>query len=167
MTEWHCTVGGQKYGPVGEDELRAWATEGRLKPTDMVWTEGMAEWAPAASVGGLFAATAAPVGPAQTITSFARPHRGGGILALGIISIVLALSMWCSIAGLICGVIALTMSKKDMPLLQAGQMDPRGLGVTQAGRICGIIGTALSGVMLAIFLIYVIVMAGFIGRHMR
>ena len=35
--------------------LRQWAAEGRVKPTDQVWSEGMANWAAADSVEGLFA----------------------------------------------------------------------------------------------------------------
>jgi len=124
----------------------------------------MSEWAPASSVGGLF--QSAPAGPAgaspqpAAAYTYARPHRGGAILALGIVSIVVALTLWCSLAGLICGIIALNMSKKDLPLLQAGQMDPRGLGITQAGRICGIVGTILSSLMLVLLLVYVIFIVG-------
>ena len=55
MRQWHCYVGGQQYGPITEDVLREWARTGRLSPTDNVWTEGMADWAPASTVGGLFA----------------------------------------------------------------------------------------------------------------
>ena len=44
----------RQYGPVEEDVLRQWAREGRLRPTDSVWTEGWAEWAPASGVPGLF-----------------------------------------------------------------------------------------------------------------
>lgn len=163
MVEWHCSVGGQQYGPVGDDELRAWAAEGRLKPTDLVWTEGMAEWAPAGSVGGLFAATASPVAAAQTITSFAQPHRGGAILALGIISIVVGFV--CAPAGLVCGVIAWVMGNKDMPRIRSGRMDPSGEGITQGGRICGIIGTIISILML-LYWLYLIAMWARIMRQL-
>ena len=40
-------VGGKRYGPISEEELRRWVAEGRVRPNDPVWTEGMAEWAPA------------------------------------------------------------------------------------------------------------------------
>ncbi|MBS3821938.1 MAG: DUF4339 domain-containing protein, partial [Phycisphaerae bacterium] len=50
MTEWHCYVDGQQYGPISEDELREWMASGRVKPTDMVWTEGMADWQPAGGI---------------------------------------------------------------------------------------------------------------------
>ncbi len=56
MSQWHCTAGGNKYGPVELDVLRQWLTEGRVKPTDLVWTEGMADWQQASGVTELQAA---------------------------------------------------------------------------------------------------------------
>lgn len=41
MKQWHCSIGGQQYGPVSEEDLRSWAVTGRIKPTDYVWSEGM------------------------------------------------------------------------------------------------------------------------------
>ncbi|MDY7010858.1 MAG: DUF975 family protein [Planctomycetota bacterium] len=54
MRQWYCFVGGRQYGPVSEDELRGWIQQGRVRPADMVWTEGMGQWAAAGSVPGLF-----------------------------------------------------------------------------------------------------------------
>ncbi len=55
MGQWHCLIGGQQYGPVSEEDLRAWIRQGRVRPADMVWSDGMADWVPAGSVPGLFA----------------------------------------------------------------------------------------------------------------
>ena len=63
MAQWHCTIGGRQYGPVEEDVLRQWAREGRVRPTDSVWTEGWAEWVPAGNVPGLFDGAAPPPPP--------------------------------------------------------------------------------------------------------
>ncbi|HYV36526.1 MAG TPA: hypothetical protein VE988_12515 [Gemmataceae bacterium] len=60
------------------------------------------------------------------------PHRGGMILTLGILGLA------------VCGIfapIAWIMGNSDMVEIRAGRMDPEGEGLTQAGKICGIIGT--------------------------
>ncbi|MCD4699190.1 MAG: DUF975 family protein [Phycisphaerae bacterium] len=54
MRQWYCFIGGQQYGPVSEDDLRAWIRQGRVRQGDQVWTEGMGQWAAAGSVPGLF-----------------------------------------------------------------------------------------------------------------
>jgi hypothetical protein len=66
------------------------------------------------------------------------PHRGGVILTFGILSLV------CGCMGIIFGPAAWTMANADMAEIHAGRMDPEGESLTQAGRICGIIGTAIS-----------------------
>jgi hypothetical protein len=54
-TEWHYTLNGQPVAdPVNAAQLKQLASSGKLKPTDLVWQDGMLEWAPAASVKGLF-----------------------------------------------------------------------------------------------------------------
>jgi len=63
------------------------------------------------------------------------PHRGSTILTLGILSLV--------VCGVILGPIAWAMGTTDMAEIRAGRMDPDGEGTTNAGRICGIIGTFL------------------------
>jgi uncharacterized membrane protein len=50
MSQWHCAINGKKYGPVSEDDLKQWITQNRLDSSDLVWTEGMAEWLAAGSV---------------------------------------------------------------------------------------------------------------------
>ncbi len=75
MKEWYCYVGGRRYGPISEDVLRQWAAEGRLRPTDQVWTEGMAEWAPARTVEGIFPPGA--VGPPSFNRLLSSPPPGG------------------------------------------------------------------------------------------
>jgi hypothetical protein len=53
--EWHYTLNGQPAAaPVTAPQLKQLAASGQLKPTDLVWQDGMLEWAPAGSVKGLF-----------------------------------------------------------------------------------------------------------------
>jgi uncharacterized membrane protein len=47
MQKWYCHIGGQRYGPAGEDTLRTWIQEGRLAGEHLIWSEGMPEWTPA------------------------------------------------------------------------------------------------------------------------
>jgi hypothetical protein len=63
-----------------------------------------------------------------------KPHRGTLILVLGILGLI------------ICGplaIVAWILGANDLKEMDAGMMDPAGRGNTQAGKICGIIGTIL------------------------
>ena len=51
---WYYAHGNKQLGPVSSAELKHLATIGELLPDDLVWREGLAEWAPARSVRGLF-----------------------------------------------------------------------------------------------------------------
>jgi hypothetical protein len=59
---WYYASGGQQRGPVKTAQLKQMATAGELKPDDLVWCDGMANWSPASTVKGLFAANAARAG---------------------------------------------------------------------------------------------------------
>jgi len=39
--QWHYTCEGKQIGPVSATEIKQLAMSGLLKPTDMVWKEGM------------------------------------------------------------------------------------------------------------------------------
>jgi hypothetical protein len=71
-----------------------------------------------------------------------EPHRGSLILVFGILSIVMGA------IGLVLGPIAWIMGHQDMAEIQAGRMDPDGESSTNAGRICGIVGTVLNVVLI-------------------
>ena len=45
---WYYTQGAsqEKKGPVPESEIRSLVANGRIQPTDLLWSEGMANWAP-------------------------------------------------------------------------------------------------------------------------
>jgi hypothetical protein len=64
MADWFYSKGGQQQGPVNSADLKKLAREGQIQPDDLVWQEGMAEWAKASRVKGLFAPPSAPVAPA-------------------------------------------------------------------------------------------------------
>jgi TM2 domain-containing membrane protein YozV len=52
--EWYYSVGGDRQGPITAAELKKLAETGTLKPTDLVWKDGMGDWAQAKTIKGLF-----------------------------------------------------------------------------------------------------------------
>jgi hypothetical protein len=62
-----------------------------------------------------------------------RPHRGGTILALAIVSLLCC--------GVILGPAAVIMAIVDLNAMQAGRMDPSGTGLTWAGLVIGVLST--------------------------
>jgi hypothetical protein len=60
--QWYYTRQGQRFGPLSIEQIRQLALAGQLQQTDLVWTEGMAEWTPAGRCTQLFAPAAAVPG---------------------------------------------------------------------------------------------------------
>lgn len=52
--EWYYSIDGDRQGPVGSGDLKKLAEAGTLKPGDLVWKDGMSDWAQAKSIKGLF-----------------------------------------------------------------------------------------------------------------
>ncbi len=52
--EWYYARGNKQMGPVASTELKRLASEGQLRPEDLVLREGMAEWTLRRNVRGLF-----------------------------------------------------------------------------------------------------------------
>jgi hypothetical protein len=77
-------------------------------------------------------------------------------LVLGICSIV-GSCCW-GIPGLICGIIALIISKKDKQLLSENPNGYSDVGNLNAGRICAIIGICLSALYLIFVIIYLVIL---------
>lgn len=78
----------------------------------------------------------------------AEPDRGVVVLSLGIVSLALIL-IWCATPlGAILGLVAWIMGQADLRKMKRGQMDDQNRGMTQAGWICGILGTLLNGLVM-------------------
>jgi hypothetical protein len=92
------------------------------------------------------------------------PHRGVLILIFGILGLVLFLSTGI---GFVLGIIAWIMGNNDLREIQAGRMDPEGEGMTQIGRILGMVTTILGIISLVVgcifFVIWLIFVVGMIG----
>jgi hypothetical protein len=63
-----------------------------------------------------------------------KSHRGTLILVLGILSLVVCAPI---------GIAAWVMGGSDLKEMDAGTMDTTGRGMTQAGKICGMIACIL------------------------
>jgi phage shock protein PspC (stress-responsive transcriptional regulator) len=61
--QWFYSTNGQKNGPVTGAVLKQLARSGELSVGDLLWREGMAEWAPASKVKGLFPENVVAVTP--------------------------------------------------------------------------------------------------------
>ena len=112
---WYYSENNQQLGPVSEDDLKQKARSGGLKPTTLVWKDGMSDWKPIADLPELaIAIQSAPVatstvlGPPAAVTNpYAAPQasvvqrpaaqmsstapyiNSGGILAFAIVSTVM------------------------------------------------------------------------------
>ena len=86
------------------------------------------------------------------------PHRGGLILAFGIIGMVILVG--CTplcIISLPLAIAAWVMANNDLRAIADGKMDPDGETVTRAGKIIGIICCVLSVLLLLLAMVFVVV----------
>ena len=78
-----------------------------------------------------------------------EPHRGGLVLTFGIIGVAtFFMCPYISPLALGFAIAAWWMGGRDLRKIKAGTMDPDGQGTTQAGWICGIVGTCINLVAL-------------------
>lgn len=50
-SEWYVGRDGKQFGPISEAEFKKLVEVGGLRPHDLVWTQGFAEWQPVSAVG--------------------------------------------------------------------------------------------------------------------
>jgi hypothetical protein len=62
------------------------------------------------------------------------PHRAVLVLVLGVLAI-------CLVAPPVTGILAWIFGSHDLKEMDAGRMDPEGRGLTQTGKVLGIVGT--------------------------
>jgi amino acid transporter len=79
-----------------------------------------------------------------------KPHRANTVLVFGILSLLVCAPL---------GIAAWIMGNTDLREMDSGLMDPSGRDSTNAGRICGMIGT----ILMILALVFLIVMLSFIG----
>jgi hypothetical protein len=156
-TSWHVrTPEGPIYGPIGWDEVLAWAAEGRIAADCELAESGNGPWRNAAELmPQLPTSTASPVcvpaGPAvypwtpslaqgspyAAPGGYAAPHRGGLILAISLMG--LGLIGICPVLSPIASLLAWVMGSHDLREMRAGRMDRQGENLTMIGMILGMI----------------------------
>lgn len=48
--QWYIAREGKQHGPLSDVEMRTFVAQGHLKPTDLIWRPGFADWRPAPAV---------------------------------------------------------------------------------------------------------------------
>ena len=130
-----------EYGPVEQAQIRDWLVEGRMDGNSQVRSANSEDWSPLSGhpeLRELLApsrSTPLPTPSSQADVKHYAPHRGTMILTFGILGIACCFPF---------GIAAWIMGNTDLPQIEAGMMDPSGKGTTNAGRICGIIGTIVA-----------------------
>lgn len=61
--EWYLARDGQQYGPLSENEMRAFVDLGHLRDTDLIWRAGFPDWRPAPDVFAIHAVRTMPAPP--------------------------------------------------------------------------------------------------------
>ncbi|MEA2205096.1 MAG: hypothetical protein QOE77_1872 [Blastocatellia bacterium] len=79
-----------------------------------------------------------------------KPHRATTILVFGILGLVACQTF---------GVAAWWMGDNDLREMRHRRMDPSGMEMTKAGRVCGMVGTAILALQAIIIAIVFLVMA--------
>jgi len=103
--------------------------------------------------------------PAESNAQIPLPNATAS-LVLGIISIVTAICCYfMAIVGLTLGIVGLVLGLKALKLYQAdpGKYTIKSQKNASAGKICSIIGLALSGVLILVVLVYILFLGASMG----
>lgn len=106
---WYYSADGQdKKGPLPENELKQLLASGQVPPGTLVWSDGMANWAPARSIVGLQqpAVASAAVAPAPTAAAGVPVPQGlgGWMTFVGVMHIIGGAFACLSCIGIIYGI---------------------------------------------------------------
>jgi hypothetical protein len=135
---WFIVAEGQKLGPLSDQDVMAWARSGRLKPSDLVWQEGMPGWLPAGQVpqlSGIVGHVAAPtagIGDDPMMRALLPVGRSGWAIAAGYLGLFALLVIPAPLA-LICGLLAVRDIRQNP--------QKHGMGRAVFGIVLGGLGT--------------------------
>jgi hypothetical protein len=93
--QWHYVQDGRQAGPVAEDALKRMIATGTVRSSDLIWTEGFAEWRPAgqvpefstrptATAGGVEMEPSSPYAAPKVQVSSASYDGDGNVVTAGI-----------------------------------------------------------------------------------
>jgi len=75
--KWYYLVDQERVGPVTWKELYLTVQAEKIKPNDLVWVEGLANWTPATEIKGLVSAPGGTADPASPVPAPAPPAAYG------------------------------------------------------------------------------------------
>jgi hypothetical protein len=143
---WLVRAGETQMGPMEMEALVGWARAGRLQPTDVLWTQGMAAWKPAGQFPELAAAFAAAPPPAAArlgddpaMRLLLPVGRSGWAIAAGYLGLFSLLVLPAPLA-LFTGLMAVRDIRRNPKL--------HGMGRAVLGIVLGAIGTTVLAVLL-------------------
>lgn len=144
---WLIVVDGQKLGPLSDQDLLSWARAGRLRPSDLVWQDGMPEWLPASQVPQLsevlsrvVAPAAARIGDDPVMRALLPVGRSGWAIAAGYLGLFSLLVVPAPFA-LVCGLLAVRDIRRNP--------NKHGMGRAVFGIVLGGLGTLAIAFFLA------------------
>ncbi len=76
--QWYIAREGKQHGPLSDVEMRAFVGQGHLKPTDLIWRPGFADWRPAPAVFPFPQPEAPAAAAPRPTTQGRRPEPGRG-----------------------------------------------------------------------------------------
>ena len=143
----------REYGPISVEEIEDWKKQGRMNSESLVREEHSDKWVPLGSIPELVSqsppsqeapAQQTQLPPQQEIQY--EEHRGTMILVFGILGIACCFPF---------GIAAWILGNADLKQMEAGIMDPTGMGQTKGGKICGIISVVLTtlGILLNVLVL--------------
>jgi len=186
----YIDAAGQQQGPITADQLQQFAAAGQITPQTNVWTEGMAEWLPAAQIDGLIPAqplvaqptlvspvaqaVAQPVAqrvnpyaPAATVAT-AVPQQGGDYPIPPVNKINFGLYIGCLLGGVAFYIIAMIQIAASSPTAEEMANNPNALeeagslGLSMVFLALGVIAIIISSVIqfMAIYRVWSILRPG-------
>jgi hypothetical protein len=177
--EWYYARDNRQEGPVGVEVLRRMLASGELRPTDLVWTSGMAEWKEARGVAELAptrveAERVVPPGPGfppppswgSTHAPPTPPHGPGGAYGpagyqpqvaqsqqgkaiAAFVCALLGMVCGCVVIGVIPAVVALVLSNNALAAMKRSG-NHEGEGLAKAAMIIAIVDLALAAAALGV-----------------
>jgi len=151
--EWYLrTPDGREYGPVPRRELNNWVGENRVS-TQCRIRRALGDWTPATThypdlPTGTQRIDSTPSAGWTPTSIYPERHRGGLILALGIIGLVVS----CPILS----VMAWVMGSKDLGKMRARVMDPAGEDMTKVGYALGLFASLIWLLFMLVLMMVVI-----------
>jgi len=172
-TWFYAADGLDKKGPVPESELKQLLASGQLTAATLVWSEGLANWAPAGSIAALQAPGAVTATPPVGVP--VPPGLTSWMTFVAIMKMIHGIIMCLTCIGAIAGVPKIIssvnfMNAKNM-LATMPTVDPAMLPFLEKLRVgFKALGWSIIGIFIMvplIILVEVLVFAAYLPHHLR